>query len=49
MSSKKKGSNDIAQDQGSSSWLTVLPIKQLGFSLSKAEFWIQSIYNMGFH
>ena len=33
MSSK----NDIDQEQGSSSWLTVLPIKQLGFSLSTAE------------
>ena len=33
MSSK----NDIDQEQGSSSWLTVLPTKQLGFSLSKAE------------
>ena len=31
--------NDISQEQGASSWLTVLPIKQLGFSLSKAEFW----------
>ena len=39
MSSKNKRLNDIAQEQGSSSWLTVLPIKQLGFSLSKAEFW----------
>ena len=31
--------NDISQEQGASSWLTVLPIKQLGFSLSKSEFW----------
>ena len=31
--------NDISREQGASSWLTVLPIKQLGFSLSKAEFW----------
>ena len=29
----------MAQEQGSSSWLTVLSIKQLGFSLSKVEFW----------
>ena len=39
MSSKYRRLNDIAQEQGSSSWLTILPIKQLGFSLSKAEFW----------
>ena len=39
MSSKYKRLNDIAQKQGSSSWLTVLPIKQLRFSFSKAEFW----------
>ena len=52
MSSKNKRLNNIAQEQGSSSWLTVLaycigllywltvlPIKQLGCSLSKAEFW----------
>ena len=31
--------NDIAQEQGSSSWLTVLPIKRLGFNLSKSDFW----------
>ena len=31
--------NDIAQEQGSSSWLTVLPIKPLGFNLSKSDFW----------
>ena len=31
--------NDIAQEQGSSSWLTVLPIKRLGFKLSKSDFW----------
>ena len=39
MSSKNKILNDIAQEQGSSNWLTVLPIKQLGFSLAKGEFW----------
>ena len=39
MSSKNKRLNDIVQEQSSSSWLTVLPIKQLEFSLSKAEFW----------
>ena len=39
MCSKCKRLNDIAQEQGSSSWLTVLPIKQLGFSLSETEFW----------
>ena len=38
MSSKYKRLSDIAHEQGSSTWLTVLPIKQLGFSLSKAEF-----------
>ena len=32
-------SSDIAQEQGSSSWLTVLPIKRLGFNLSKSDFW----------
>ena len=31
--------NDIPQEQGSSSWLTVLPIKPLGFNLSKSDFW----------
>ena len=31
--------NDIAQEQGSSSWLTVLPIKRLGLSLLKSDFW----------
>ena len=31
--------NHIAQKQGSSSWLTVLPIKRLGFNLSKSDFW----------
>ena len=31
--------NDLAQEQGSSSWLTVLPIKRLGFDLSKPNFW----------
>ena len=39
MSSKYKRLSDIAHEQGSSTWLTVLPIKQVGFSLSKAEFW----------
>ena len=39
MSSKYNRLNDIAQEQDSPSWLTVLPIKQLGLSLSKAEFW----------
>ena len=32
MSSKKKRLNDTAQEQRSSTWLTVLPIEQLGFS-----------------
>ena len=32
-------SNDIAQEQGSSSWLTVLPIKRLGFNFSKSDLW----------
>ena len=31
--------NDIAQEQGLSSWLTILPIKPLGFNLSKSDFW----------
>ena len=31
--------NDMAQEQESSSWLTVLPIKPLGFNLSKSDFW----------
>ena len=30
--------NDIAQEQGSSSWLTVLPIKRLGFNLPKSNY-----------
>ena len=39
MPNKYKRLNDIAQARGSSSWLTVLPIKEIEFSLSKAEFW----------
>ena len=39
MYSKNKILKDVAHEQGSSNWLTVLPIKQLGFSLLKAEFW----------
>ena len=39
ISNKNKRLNDIAQEQGSPSCLTVLSIKQLGFSLLKAEFW----------
>ena len=31
--------NDMAQEQESSSWLTVLPIKPLGFNLLKSRFW----------
>ena len=31
--------NDIAQEQGSFSWLTVLPTKRLRFNLSKLDFW----------
>ena len=31
--------NDIAQEQGSFTCLTVLVIKQLGFNLSKSDFW----------
>ena len=31
--------NDIAQEQGSSSSLTVLPIKRLEIHLSKFDFW----------
>ena len=48
MSSKYKRLNDIAQEQGSSSWITVLPIKQFGFSLSKAEFWDAVYLRYGF-
>ena len=39
MSSQHKRLNNNAQEQSSSSWITVLPIKQFGFSLWKAEFW----------
>ena len=28
----------VAQEQGSTSWITVLPIRRLGVSLSKAKF-----------
>ena len=31
--------DDIAQELGSTNWLTVLPIKRLGFNLSKSDFW----------
>ena len=31
--------NDIAHEQGSSSWLTILPIKRLEFNLPKLDFW----------
>ena len=31
--------NDRAQEQGLSNWLTVVPMKRLGFNLSKLEFW----------
>ena len=31
--------NDIAQEQRSSSWLTLLPIKRLEFNLPKSDFW----------
>ena len=31
--------NDIAQERVSFSWLTVLPIKPLGFNLSKSDIW----------
>ena len=30
--------SDLAQEQGSSTWLTVLSIKRLGFNLSKIAF-----------
>ena len=39
MYSESKRLNNIVQEHGSSRWLTGLPIKLLGFSLSKAEFW----------
>ena len=35
--------NDIPQEQGSSSWLTVLSIKRLGFKLSKSDFWDECV------
>lgn len=35
--------NDIAPEQGSLSWLRVLPIRRLMFSLSKGEF-LDAIY-----
>ena len=38
MSYMKIRLNDVAQEQGSSSWLTVLPIKPLLFNLSKLDF-----------
>ena len=38
MSCSNKRLNYITQDQGSSSWPTALPIKQLRLSLPKAEF-----------
>ena len=31
--------NHIAPEQGSSSWLTVLPTKRLGLNLLKSDFW----------
>ena len=46
ISSKIKSLNNIAQERGSSGWLTVLPINQFGFSLSKAEFW-DAVYHCG--
>ena len=49
VSSRNKRLNDLAQEQGSSSWLTVLPIKQLGFHYQKQISWMQSIYDMDFH
>ena len=39
MSSKNERLNNITQEQGSSSWFTVLPLTLLGFSLSRAKFW----------
>ena len=38
MSKEKIRSNDIARMKGASSWLTSLPLKEEGFSLSKREF-----------
>ena len=48
MSSKNKRLNDVAQEQGSPSWLIVLPIKQLGFTLLKDEFWDAVYLRYGF-
>ena len=30
---------DLATEKGTSSWLTAIPIKDLGFNLNKAPFW----------
>ena len=30
---------DLAMEKGASSWLTAIPIKDLGFDLNKAQFW----------
>ena len=35
--------NDIAQEQGSSSWLAVLPIKRLGFNFQNSSSEMQCI------
>ena len=48
MSSKYKRLNNIDQEQGSLSWLTVLPIKKLRFSLSKADVWDVVYLRYGF-
>ena len=35
---KTKRALDLAADKGSSTWLTVLPLQDLGFNLNKREF-----------
>ena len=47
ISSKNKKLNDATQEEGISSWLTALPIKQLRLSLSKAELWNADYWQYG--
>ena len=49
MSSKNKRLNDIAQEQGTSSCLTVYLLNNLDFHYQKQNSRMQSIYDMGFH
>ena len=47
MSCMKIRLNDIAEEQGSSGWLKVLPIKWSEFSLSKSDLWDDMILKYG--